>query len=368
LTPALRLESIRKAYDGFSLDISLELGEGEILSILGPSGSGKSTTLRIIAGLERQDSGSICVRGEEVGDREAGTRGVGMVFQDFALFPHLSLKANVEYGLRSGAARRAGIGAAERDARVALMLKTFALERLAKRSVEGLSGGEKQRVALARSLAVRPAIALLDEPLGSLDAALRKSLRGQIAKGLRDAGQSSVIVTHDQEDALAVSDQILIMRDGLAMERGRPEELYHEPKTEFTARFLGAAAVLPAEFSRVGGAWAARCECGEFAMDRRWDERVEKMRGAEAGLVFRLGSCRVGTPGSGERGVASLPAVVVHSEFSGGAHAVSARLRSGLCVLASSPLRLQGGQETRIDFDLAAGVPVLLDRGPGDRG
>jgi ABC-type Fe3+/spermidine/putrescine transport system ATPase subunit len=238
----LRIEGVRKDYTDFSLDMSLACGKGEIVVILGPSGGGKTTFLRIIAGLIAPDQGRILLEGNDITDLPPQKRGVGLVFQDFALFPHYDVAGNVAYGLK---ARNPRPEAEALAAQVEGLLERFSIGTLGKRRIDGLSGGERQRVALARALAVSPGLMLFDEPLGSLDATLRKELRSELRMLQRELGYTSISVTHDQEDALAVADRIVVVRDGRVVQAGTPEEIYARPRTAFVASFFGDANLIP---------------------------------------------------------------------------------------------------------------------------
>ena len=232
----LEIEGVRKEYSDFSLDMSLACGRGDIVVILGPSGGGKTTFLRIIAGLIAADEGRIVLDGKDITDLPPQRRGVGLVFQDFALFPHYDVAGNVAYGLK---ARRPRPSPQDMAAQVEVLLERFSIPGLGSRRIDGLSGGERQRVALARALAVSPGLMLFDEPLGSLDATLRKELRMELRMLQRELGYTSISVTHDQEDALAVADQIVVMRNGRMVQTGTPEDLYARPRTAFVASFFG---------------------------------------------------------------------------------------------------------------------------------
>ena len=238
----LRIESLRKKWPAFELDAGLELGEGEIGALLGPSGCGKSTLLRLIAGLIRGDSGRIELDGRDLGDLPPEKRRVGMVFQDFALFPAMSVRRNIEYGPRMGGLRRR-----ERSEIAVSLAESFEIGGLLGRSPGSLSGGEQQRVALARTLAARPDLVLLDEPLSSLDSLLRQRLRAEIRARLRAAGVMALHVTHDVEEALAIADRIFLMDDGRITESGDPETLYSRPPTAHCARFFGRGPVIPVQ-------------------------------------------------------------------------------------------------------------------------
>jgi putative spermidine/putrescine transport system ATP-binding protein len=247
----LEIESIEKDYPDFSLKMSLSCGQGEIVVILGPSGGGKTTFLRIIAGLIAPDRGHILLGGRDITDLPPRQRGVGLVFQDFALFPHYDVAGNIAYGLK---ARHPRLDPREIAIQVESLLARFSLAGFGHRRIEGLSGGERQRVALARALAVSPELMLFDEPLGSLDATLRKELRGELRMLQRELGYTSISVTHDQEDALAVADRVVVMRNGRTVQTGTPEDIYARPETAFVASFFGDSNLIPAcEISETPG-------------------------------------------------------------------------------------------------------------------
>jgi iron(III) transport system ATP-binding protein len=222
----------------------LEVASGEILALLGPSGSGKTTLLRLIAGFDRPDEGRILIGGRVVVDvadsRWAAPedRGVGMVFQDYALFPHLTVEENVRFGLRNS-------NRVERQARVEELFRLTELASCAKRYPHELSGGQQQRVALARALAPRPGVVLLDEPFNGLDPDLRPQMRREVARILRHLGTAAVLVTHDQEEALGIADQVAVIRHGELQQVGTPEDIYYAPSTAFVANFVGHADFIP---------------------------------------------------------------------------------------------------------------------------
>ncbi|MHC4471781.1 MAG: ABC transporter ATP-binding protein [Planctomycetota bacterium] len=239
--PALELRDLTRRFGDRAVvsRVSLEIPKGRLLALLGPSGCGKTTTLRIVAGHERPDSGRVLLDGEDVTDRPPERRDVGMVFQSYALFPHLSVYGNVAFGLRSRKVKRD-----EERTRVAEALRTVGLEGSGPRPVTSLSGGEQQRVALARALVLRPRVLLLDEPLSNLDAALRVATRREIRRIQREAALTTLYVTHDQEEAMAIADRVVVMEGGRVRQSGAPEEVYARPSDAFTASFLGDANVL----------------------------------------------------------------------------------------------------------------------------
>ena len=244
-TAYLQLHNLSKRFDGLAAvdDLSLEVAGGEILALLGPSGSGKTTTLRLLAGFETPDAGSIRVNGEDVTRLAPAARRFGMVFQHYALFPHLDVGANVAFGLRVK-----GEAAAQRVREVLAMVDLAGYER---RPVSALSGGQQQRVALARSLAPEPRMLLLDEPLSNLDPALRERTRRELRRAIHQVGITTVFVTHEQEEAFDLGDRVAVLHRGRLEQVGTPDELYDEPATAFVAGFIGRAGALPGE--RVGG-------------------------------------------------------------------------------------------------------------------
>ncbi|MGQ9633900.1 MAG: ABC transporter ATP-binding protein [Bryobacteraceae bacterium] len=214
-------------------EVSLEIPRGSFFSLLGPSGCGKTTTLRLVAGFEKPDEGEIRLNGAPIHHLRPYERNVTTVFQNYALFPHLTVRGNIEFGLRRCSAE-------ERMRRVREAIEMVRLEGKEDRKPSEISGGERQRVALARSLVVEPEVLLLDEPLAALDPALRKQMRAELKDLQRRTGISFLFVTHDQEEALALSDTIAVMRNGRIEQTGTPEEIYLRPQTRFVANFMGA--------------------------------------------------------------------------------------------------------------------------------
>jgi putative spermidine/putrescine transport system ATP-binding protein len=241
--------SVRKTFgstvalEGFDLDVK----EGELITLLGPSGCGKTTALRITAGFEFADSGAVLVGGADITRTPAHKRNMGMVFQSYSLFPNLSVANNVDFGLRAR-----GQGATQRHQRVAEMLELVQLTSLADRYPHQLSGGQQQRVALARALAIQPQVLLLDEPLSALDAKVRTTLRDEIRRIQTEVGITTLFVTHDQEEALAISDRVCVMSQGRLEQLGTPRDVYRHPSTAFVARFVGTMNELPAEVTGPG--------------------------------------------------------------------------------------------------------------------
>ena len=306
---AIDAQGLSRRYDGLlAVDgVDLRLEPGGFQAVLGPSGSGKTTLLRLIAGFERLDAGSVRIGGRTVAGPgawvEPEARRVGMVFQQGALFPHLDVAANV------------GFGAARRE-RVGETLELVGLGGRAKAYPHELSGGERQRVALARALAADPEVILLDEPFAALDAGLRETLREDVAAILRAAGASALLVTHDQAEALSLSDAVAVLRDGRVVQTGSPEEVYDRPSSRWVAEFLGEADVLPG----TAEAGTVRCELGRFSAGDDLSGEVQ--------VVIRPESVAIGHGAGAARDAAD--AVVLDRSFYGHDQLVHLELRSGL--------------------------------------
>ncbi|MBX3578896.1 MAG: ABC transporter ATP-binding protein [Rhizobiaceae bacterium] len=237
----LSIRNVKKSFGAATVvqDFNLDVGRGEFVSFLGPSGCGKTTVLRMVAGFEEPSAGRISIGGQDVTRLKPNQRNIGMVFQAYALFPNLTVAQNIAFGLRV-----AGVGKAETDKRVAEMLDLIKLPEYGSRYPYQLSGGQQQRVALARALAPKPKVLLLDEPLSALDAKVRVSLRDEIRAIQRNLGITTIFVTHDQEEALSISDRIVVMYNGRAEQLGTPFEIYNRPATKFVANFVGTLNVL----------------------------------------------------------------------------------------------------------------------------
>jgi spermidine/putrescine transport system ATP-binding protein len=249
-TGTVELSSVTKLFGELAAvrDLSLTIGDGEFFTLLGPSGCGKTTTLRMIAGFEEVTAGQVLIAGEDVAGLPPHKRPTNTVFQSYALFPHLSVSDNVAFGLR-----RKRVGKDEIKRRVAAELERVGLAREAHRKPNQLSGGQQQRVALARALVNFPKVLLLDEPLGALDLKLRKGLQLELKQIQRDVGITFVYVTHDQEEALTMSDQIAVMNLGRVEQVADPEQVYERPETTFVAGFIGVSNLMPATVEAGGG-------------------------------------------------------------------------------------------------------------------
>lgn len=236
----VEMKNIHKNFGSYEAakNISFGVEQGKLVALLGPSGSGKTTILRMIAGLEHQDSGDVIIEGKVVNDVPAGERGIGFVFQNYALFRYMTVFENIAFGLRVQKQNRQ-----KADARVRELIRLVGLEGMEKRYPNQLSGGQRQRVAFARAIAPSPQLLLLDEPFAAIDAKVRKELRSWLKNMIAQVGITSIFVTHDQEEAVEVADEILIINEGRLEQKGAPVDIYKKPKTSFVAQFIGTSAV-----------------------------------------------------------------------------------------------------------------------------
>jgi spermidine/putrescine transport system ATP-binding protein len=328
----VELESLTKRFDDVTAvnDISLEIQAGEFFSLLGPSGCGKTSTLRMIAGFEPPSSGKILLDGVDVGSWAPNRRNVNTVFQNYALFPFLTVAENVAFGMRYRSVPKA-----ERNDRAAEALELVQLSGYENRRPNQLSGGQQQRVALARALVLRPAVLLLDEPLGALDAKIRKQLRIELKALQEEVGITFVFVTHDQEEALSMSDRVAVMNSGRVEQIGSPTDVYESPTTVFAADFLGvsnlmdAVAVGPGPGSSSGsgectvrvGDFALRAACGDVAARGK----VKIIARPERVVLLPHGSERENC----------LPGMVERTVYVGTSRQVIVRLATGMPVQVS---------------------------------
>ncbi len=285
-------------------DFSLGIEKGEFVSLLGPSGCGKTTVLRMVAGFETPSSGAIHIDGQDVVGMRPNQRNIGMVFQAYALFPNLTVAGNVGFGLKIK-----GVPKPEIDARVAEMLALIGLPDLGGRYPFQLSGGQQQRVALARALAPRPSVLLLDEPLSALDAKVRVSLRTEIRSIQRELGITTIFVTHDQEEALSISDRIVVMSGGIADQVGTPFEVYNRPTTKFVANFVGTLNSFDAVVEDAG---LGRVKLAGQSVTLT--EQIARPNGAPITLALRPEALRLGRADGRE---VVLPATITEVHFMG---------------------------------------------------
>ncbi|MEX0924143.1 MAG: ABC transporter ATP-binding protein [Rhodovibrionaceae bacterium] len=309
---AVELRGVVKRYGDFEAvhrtDLSIE--DGSFITFLGPSGCGKTTTLRMIAGLEAITEGDIMVRGQRINDVPIHKRNLGIVFQNYALFPHKSVFDNVAFGLKYR-----GVKKAEARKEVERALELVRLPQVAERYPSQLSGGQQQRIALARAIVIQPDVLLLDEPLSALDANLREEMRIELKRIQRELGVTSIFVTHDQSEALAMSDRIVVMSDGHIEQTGTPEEVYNRPRSSFVADFLGNSNILDGQVT-------AR-ENGRFRMALSWggeilvEDEVSLDKGAAARICVRAERLNLGRDHVSDADSTIFPAKVEAVDYQG---------------------------------------------------
>jgi spermidine/putrescine transport system ATP-binding protein len=325
----VRLVGITKRFGKLAAvdGIDLEVYKGEFLSMIGPSGCGKTTTMRLIAGLEQPDTGQIFIRGQQMAGIPPFERNLGFVFQSFALFPHLNVIENVEFGLRMR-----GQPAKQREEAALRALRTVGMEDLARRKIEQLSGGQKQRVGLARALVVEPAIIMLDEPLGSIDARLRIDMQSELKSLQRQMGITFIHVSHNQAEALVMADRIAVMNEGRFEQVGTPHEIFNEPHTRFVAEFVGCNNLFDGEVVACNNDVArVNTVHGTFTADTRGRSFPE---GQKVTYVVRAGLMRSVNEG-GERGENKISGVIKGLDYAGS---------TVLYVL-----EVEGGQELKVE-------------------
>jgi putative spermidine/putrescine transport system ATP-binding protein/spermidine/putrescine transport system ATP-binding protein len=348
----VRLERVYKRFGAVTAvsDVSVEIPRGSIFSLLGPSGCGKTTTLRLIAGFEQPDAGEVYIRGQRVTSIPPYRRDFSMVFQSYALFPHLTVAENVAFGLRMRRVPRGERGAAVKNA-----LDLVKLAQLADRHPRQLSGGQQQRVALARAIVVKPAVLLLDEPLGALDKMLREEMQVELRNLQQRLGITAVFVTHDQEEALTLSDVVAVMRNGVIEQTGAPREIYERPRNEFVAGFLGASNFIDGVVVGVDGA----ATIVETPGGRVPAARDAGATGSEVRIAIRPERVRVARDGDG------LPARVRDIVYRGPIthlymDSAAGPLLSYRQNAGAEPWRT--GDEVRCSWDAASGIVVEPER------
>ena len=349
----LRVEGLKKAYGDEAVlrDLSFDVRSAEFVTLLGPSGCGKTTTLRIIAGLLEPDAGRVYLNGRDITDAPPEKRNVNTVFQNYALFPHMNVEKNISYGLRMRGMRRP-----EWKVRVEEMLRMVQLEGCEKRMPDQLSGGQRQRVAIARAVVLQPEILLLDEPLGALDLKLRRQMQIELKDIQKRSGIAFVYITHDQEEALNMSDRIAVMRNGRFEQVGTPEEIYEHPATRFAAEFIGQTNLLTCRVAQAG-ADGLVLEYAGARFPARAD--VAAQAGEQVCLSLRTERLRFAPERVGNCG---LEGTLMERRYAGGAMRATIRLDDGHDILAlcgsADQARGEVGQRVFLRWD-SAEAPVV---------
>ena len=378
----LELRNLKKSFtsEEYVLQgINLQIDQGEFVTLLGASGCGKTTTLRIIAGLEQPDSGSVWLEGKDVTNLEPNQRDVNTVFQNYALFPHMNVADNIGYGLKIRKVPKADI-----KKKVKEMLELVQLEGFEKRKPAELSGGQKQRVAIARALANNPRVLLLDEPLGALDLQLRRTMQLELKRLQKKLGITFIYITHDQEEAINMSDRIVVMNQGQFEQIGTPDEIYNHPKTSYVATFVGNANILKGKVVEINGSYA-QVQIGNDTVSVYTEEivkvgeqltlavRSENILLQETAVIGDTGTDHrdtvdISVSGGGldahnKNSVSCLQATVTEKNFAGGQLRVTLKLSDGTQLIASRygiDASVAEGQTVRCSF-LPADA-VLVDR------
>jgi len=312
LQPFVRFDRVRRSFDGMAdavRDLSLDVARGEFLTLLGPSGSGKSTTLMMLAGFERPDAGQILLEGTDITRLKPHRRNIGVVFQSYALFPHMTVAQNIAFPLRVR-----GLPRAAQTERVGRAIEMVRLSGLADRLPAQLSGGQQQRVALARALVFEPRLVLLDEPLGALDRALREEMQGEIRHLHAALGVTMLYVTHDQAEALRLSDRIAVMQGGMLRQVGTPEALYETPADGFVAGFLGESNFLPGRVTAIEDDYAlVQLDCG-VAVEA---QAGRLLPGARCTVAVRPERIALAAVDATEMGDGAMPATLLEAAYLG---------------------------------------------------
>ena len=350
-TASIKLQNLSKHFDLVKAvdDVSLEVEAGTLVCLLGPSGCGKTTTLRMIAGFEDPTAGRVLIGTDDVTHVPPYARPTALVFQSYALFPHMSVQDNIAYGLRARRMPRDEIQKQVKEV-VALM----ELQGHEKKSPPQLSGGQQQRVALARALVIRPKVLLFDEPLSNLDAQLRVRMRGEIRALQRRLGITSVYVTHDQEEAFSIADRVAIMNQGKLVQLGEPRELYRQPADRFVAEFVGVSNIVPAEVVESNANGATVQVLGQIIRSRRPPRNPE----SQVSIVLRPEALRIDKAGE-----AGVPARVITMAFTGPIARYTVSVDSGTVLTVDLPNPSPDqffAEGTPVTLLLPAEVPALL--------
>jgi len=325
-------------------DLDLEIASGTLVTLLGPSGCGKTTTLRMLAGFEAPSAGTIHIGDQDVTNAAANTRGIGMVFQSYALFPHMSVRQNITYGLRAAARTASDI-----QRKVDEVLDLMQLQALADRPPEQLSGGQQQRVALARAIVVEPKVLLFDEPLSNLDAQLRERMRDELRALQQRLGITSLYVTHDQTEAMAISDRVVVMRNGVVEHDGSPVAVYTRPRTNFVAEFMGKANLLKATVVSVQ-LDEIRASIGSMPVSFARNDAGFRV-GQVVDCVVRPEHFTLGGPGA-------VSAEVKRATFQGGHVEYAVEIANQACLVVDHQIHVHGL------VDVGGHIMLSLDRAP----
>jgi putrescine transport system ATP-binding protein len=360
--PLLRVASVTKRFGGVVAvnDLSLDIRAGEFFALLGPSGCGKSTLLRMLAGFETPDEGRILLEGIDIAPVPPHQRPINMMFQSYALFPHLSVEGNVAFGLK-----RAGMSRPDIEARVAEMLALVQLEGLERRRPDQLSGGQRQRVALARSLALRPRMLLLDEPMAALDRKLRESTQAELLELQRKLGTTFIIVTHDQDEAMTVADRIGVMHKGSLVQVAGPRELYESPNSRWVATFVGDVNFIEGlVVSQKGSLLTLRTEeAGTIIVT----STIQPVAGMTVPIAIRPEKIRISSETASSELANALRGEIVDINYLGDITAYQVKLSSGsvMKVTAANLVRSEAGffaTGQRVSLSFSPDACIVLDR------